>query len=440
MDIMLITFLLFGFMLLLLFLGLPIVFALGSSAIILGMITLGPSSLLLATTAVLNNMRTIVLIAVPLFIFMGNVLKVSGMAEDLYAAAQKWIGGVRGGLAVGTVLICTVFAACTGVSGAATVTMGLIAIPSMLKRGYDRRLAMGCVMAGGALGQLIPPSLLFILYGFLANESVGRLFASGFVPGLILSGLFNTYILIACYLKPSLGPATAPEERGDWKAKLVSLKSVIMPILLIIAVLGSIFSGFATPTEAAAVGALGALVIQIVNRRFTWPNLREALYSTLSLSTMVMWIVVGATVFTTIFTISGGSEVVKNLLLETKVAPIWIVVMMQLTLFVLGCFVDPTGILMLTIPIYVPVIQALGFNNVWFGCLFVLNMEMAFLTPPYGVNLFYIRGIVPPQIPTKDIWRSALVFVAVQAIGLILVLLFPQLALWLPNLLFGVEK
>lgn len=439
MDITTITFLLFGLMLLLLFLGLPIVFALGGGAIILGLITMGFPSLMLVTTAVLSNMKTLVLIAVPLFIFMGNILKVSGIAEDLYAAAEKWIGGIRGGLAVGTVLICTIFAACTGVSGAATVTMGLIAVPAMLKRGYDRRLAMGCVMAGGALGQLIPPSLLFILYGFLANESVGRLFASGFIPGLILSGLFSLYILIACHHKPSLGPATPREERGDWREKFASLNSVLPPILLIVAVLGSIFSGLATPTEAAAVGALGALFIQFINRKFTYPNFREALYSTLTLSTMVIWIVIGATVFTTIFTASGGSDMVKKLMLELGLPPIWIVVMMQLTLFVLGCFIDPTGILMLTIPIYVPVIEALGFNKVWFGCLFVMNMEMAFITPPYGVNLFYLRGIVPAEVPTSVIWRSAGAFLSVQAIGLILVLLFPELALWLPNLLFGAE-
>jgi tripartite ATP-independent transporter DctM subunit len=213
-----------------------------------------------------------------------------------------------------------------------------------------------------------------------------------------------------------------------------------MPILLIIAVLGSIFTGIATPTEAAAVGGLGSLVIMFVNRRLTWPRLREALYSTLGLSVMVMWIVIGATIFTAVFTASGGSDVVKSLLLEIGLPPIWTVVLMQLTLFVLGCFIDPTGILMLTAPIYVPVIQSLGFNNVWFGCLFVMNMEMAFLTPPYGVNLFYLRGIVPKEVPTKDIWRAAVSFIVVQATGLTLILLWPGLALWLPNLIFGAEK
>jgi tripartite ATP-independent transporter DctM subunit len=439
MNILLLTVFLFSLMLLLLVLGLPIAFALGGSAVILGLITLGPSSLFLTTTSVLNNIRTIVLIAVPLFIFMGNLLKASGLAEDLYYAAEKWIGGVRGGLAVGTVVICTIFAACTGVSGAATVTMGLIALPSMLRRRYDKRLALGCVMAGGALGQLIPPSLLFILYGFLANESVGRLFASGVVPGLILSGLFITYTLIACRIKTELGPATLPQERGNWKEKFISLKSVILPILLIIAVLGSIFSGFATPTEASAIGAFGALVVVAINRRLNWINMKEALYSTLSLTAMVMWIVVGATAFTAVFTAAGGSQLVKNLLLQTNVPPLGMIVIMQLTLFILGMFLDPTGILLLTVPIYLPVIRALGFNPVWFGALFIVNMEMAFLTPPYGVNLFYIKGIAPQEVSTADIYSSAFVFVAVQATALILILLFPDLALWLPNLLFGVE-
>lgn len=439
MNILLLTVFLFSLMLLLLVLGLPIAFALGGSAVILGLITLGPSSLFLTTTSVLNNIRTIVLIAVPLFIFMGNLLKASGLAEDLYYAAEKWIGGVRGGLAVGTVVICTIFAACTGVSGAATVTMGLIALPSMLRRRYDKRLALGCVMAGGALGQLIPPSLLFILYGFLANESVGRLFASGVVPGLILSGLFITYTLIACRIKTELGPATLPQERGNWKEKFISLKSVILPILLIIAVLGSIFSGFATPTEASAIGAFGALVVVAINRRLNWINMKEALYSTLSLTAMVMWIVVGATAFTAVFTAAGGSQLVKNLLLQTNVPPLGMIVIMQLTLFILGMFLDPTGILLLTVPIYLPAIRALGFNPVWFGALFIVNMEMAFLTPPYGVNLFYIKGIAPQEVSTADIYSSAFVFVAVQATALILILLFPDLALWLPNLLFGVE-
>ena len=437
MSILTTTILLVILLLVLLMLGLPVAFAMGGSAVIFGLITIGIPSFQLMASAVLDSIRTIILIAIPLFIFMGNILQISGIADDLYQAAHKWIGGLRGGLGVGTVLICTVFAACTGVSGAATVTMGLIALPSMLNRGYSKGISVGSVMAGGALGQLIPPSLMFILYGFMARESVGRLFAGGILPGLILSSLFTTYILIRCGLRPNLGPSLPREERASWKEKFVSLRSVVLPILLVIAVLGSIFSGFATPTEAAAVGSFGAILCAAIYRRLTWSNLKQAFHQTLSLSVMVMWIVIGAIAFTSVFAKSGGTTLIQDLLLGLELHPLLIVVVMQLTLMVLGCFMDPGGIILLCTPIFIPVITELGFSSVWFGVLFVLNMEMAFLTPPYGINLFYIRGVAPPGVSMMDIYLAALPFVAVQATGLILILLFPQIALWIPNLLFG---
>ena len=400
---------------------------------------MGSRSFLLIVIAVLNNIRNVVLIAIPLFIFMGNVLTVSNIAEDAYSMAQKWIGGLKGGLAIGTVVICTLFAACTGISGAATVTMGLIALPAMLSRSYDKHLAVGCIMGGGALGVLIPPSLMMILYGFIAPESVGRLFAGGIVPGLILSGMFIAYILILCALKPANGPAVPSAERASWPEKLSSIKGVILPILLIIAVLGSIFSGFATPTEAAAVGSLGALVCAAVYRRLNRATMRDAMRKTISLSAMVMWIVVGATAFTTVFTVAGASDLIKNALLGLNIPPLGIVLVMQVTFFILGMFMDPSGIVMLCTPIYVPVIKALGFSAVWFGILFVVNMEMAYLTPPYGFNLFYMRGIVPKEVTMVDIYKSAIPFICIQALALILVVFIPQLVTWLPNMIFGPE-
>jgi tripartite ATP-independent transporter DctM subunit len=439
MSVGLLTSLLFGLMLALLALGLPIAFAMGGSALVLGLATMGPESLYLLVTGALGHIRTIVLVAAPLFIFMGNVLRVSGIADDLYSAAQKWIGGLRGGLAVGTIIICTIFAACTGVSGAATVTMGLVALPSMLRRGYDKRIAAGCVMSGGALGQLIPPSLLFILYGFMASESVGRLFAGGVLPGLVMAGLFIAYIVLRCALRHELGPEVPRDERASWPEKLASLRSLVLPFLLIGGVLGSIFSGFATPTEAAAIGAAGGLLVAAAYRRLTWVNLKDAFYQTLSLTAMLMWIVVGATAFTTVFTAAGGSELIRSTLVGLEVSPMVIIIGMQVTLFVLGMFMDPAGIILLTAPIYAPVVTALGFSTVWFGVLLVVNMEMAFLTPPYGINLFYIKGVAQRQLTMADIYRSAFPFVVVQAIGLILLLVWPQLALWLPNLMFGPE-
>jgi len=439
MSVLVATCVLFGLMLVFLALGLPIALALGGSAVIFGIATTGMDSLFFMVSSTLNNIRTIILIAVPLFIFMGNVLQVSGVAEDLYATAHKWIGGLNGGLAIGTIIICTLFAACTGISGAATVTMGLIALPAMLSRKYDKNMAIGSVMGGGALGILIPPSVGMILFGFMASESVGRLFAGGIIPGLILSGLFIAYILVRCIMKPELGPPVPPTERASWKEKLVSLRGVILPIFLVIAVLGSIFSGFATPTEAAALGAAGALLCAVINRRFALASLKEALYKSISLTAMVMWIVVGATAFTCVFASAGGSGLIQETLVGLEVSPLFIVILMQLTLFILGMFMDPTGILLLCTPIYVPVVRALGFSVVWFGVLFIINMEMAYLTPPFGYNLFYMRGIVPKEITMGDIYRSAIPFIIIQAIALALSLLIPALIVWLPNLMFGAE-
>ena len=420
-------------------LGLPIAFALGGTAIIFAVSTMGFESLFYMILGVMTNMRSVVLVAVPLFIFMGNVLQTSGLAEDTYKMVQNWIGGIRGGLAVANVIVCTGFAACTGISGAATVTMGLIAIPAMLSRKYDKHLSVGCVMGGGALGQLIPPSLILILYGFMGSESIGRLFAGGIIPGLILSGIFITYILIRCAINPSLGPAVPPEERANLREKITSLRAVILPIVLITAVLGSIFTGIATPTESAAVGAAGAIVCALVYRKLTFTNFKDALYRSITLSAMIMWIVIGATAFTLVFTAAGGSELIRGTLLGMNVPSIVIIIMMQVTFLILGMFMDPTGIILLTTPIYVPVIRALGFSAVWFGVVFCVNMEMAYLTPPYGGNLFYIRGVTSPDISMTDIYFSAIPFVAMQMVTLILVIVFPILITLLPGLIFGAE-
>ena len=439
MNILTGTIFLFGLMLVLLATGMPIAFALGGSAVIFGFVTMGTTAIPIMITSTLNNMRTIVLIALPLFIFMGSVLQVSGIAEDAFKMVHKWIGGLGGGLAVGTVIVCTIFAACTGISGAATVTMGLIALPAMLSRGYDKKIAMGSIMGGGALGVLIPPSGMMILYGFMGQESVGRLFAGGIIPGLILSSFFIIYLLIRCAVKPELGPPVPPAERVGWKEKFISLKAVILPIFLVIAVLGSIFSGFATPTEAAAVGAAGALLCAAIYRRLTWTSLRRACFESIALSSMVMWIVIGATAFTCIFAAAGGSQLLTDTLLGLEVSPMVVVIFMQITFFILGMFMDPTGIILLTTPIYVPVIRALGFSAVWFGVVFVVNMEMAYLTPPYGFNLFYLKGIVPKGISMKDIYLSAVHFIIMQFFALVLVIALPNLVVWLPNLMFGAE-
>ena len=419
-------------------LGVPVVFVLGGIAIVGAFFLWNPATgYMLFTITTWGLMSKFVLAAVPMFIFMGIVLQQSGVADDLYEMIYRWMGPIRGGLAMGTVLICTVFAAMVGISGAATVSMGIIALPSMLKRKYDKAMAIGCIQAGGALGFLIPPSVMMIVYAMIARESVGRLFAGGVFPGLLLSLMFITYIATRGILQPHLAPSLPPEERATWNKKLISLRAVILPIILVIMVLGSIFAGIATPTEAASVGALGSLICAAVYRRLNWTVLKEASFRTARLTGMVMWIAVGALTFGAVYQGLGATELVKEILAGLPLGPWGILIIMQLSFFILGAFLDDWAILFICIPIYLPIVLSLGFDPVWFGVLFIINMQMAYLTPPFGYNLFYMKGVVPPGISMGDIYRSVIPFVILQGTGLAIVMIFPQIVLWLPNLLFG---
>jgi len=419
--------------------GLPMAFTLGSSAMITTFFFWGPNALYSAGTSVYGMMRNLVLIAMPLFILMAAVLEKSGIADALYDAMSQWMGPLRGGLAIATVMICTVIAAMSGVTTAGTVTMGLIALPVMLRKGYDKTIAIGGILAGGALGILIPPSVSFVIYGMLTRTSIGSLFAGGLIPGLILSFFYMTFIGLRAFLKPHLGPPVPKEERLPFRQKLVLSRGLILPILLIIAVLGSIFGGIASPTESAAVGAAGAIICAAINRRFSWKMLKEATYRTFAVNGMIMWILFGAICYANVFVATGGPDLVRKTMLGMDVPPLLIIFFMQITYFILGCFVDEITILFITIPVYMPILTALGFNPIWFGVLFMVNMQMAYLTPPFGFTLFYMRGVAPPQVTMMDIYRSVLPFVALQWIGLSLVLFFPQLALWLPNVVFGLK-
>lgn len=437
MNIGLITVLLFGTILVVLATGLPLSFALAAVGLVFAYFLWGPNSLLVAVTAPYSQAIEFILIAIPMFIFMAAVLERAGIAEDLYTMMHQWMGQLRGGLAMGTVLICTLFASMAGITGAATVTMGLIALPSMLKRRYKKGIAVGCISAGGALGVLIPPSNPMIVYGLVAGESIGRLFAGGMIPGLVLSLLFIIYIGIRCFFQRDLGPSIPKEEVVTWKDKVISLRAVALPIFLVLAVLGSIFSGIATPSEAASIGAAGSIICAAIYRRLNWQMLLEAARRTLRLSSMVMWILLGAAAFVSVYNAIGASDLITNIVKTLPVSKWVVLAIMQLSLFILGMFLDPNGIIMLTVPVYVPIIKALGFDPLWFGIVFFVNMEMSYLTPPFGFNLFYMKGVVPPEISMADIYRSVFPFVILQAVGLILVIIFPQLALWLPTLLIG---
>lgn len=432
----LITLILFASLVLLLITGLPLAFGMGSVAALLVVVLQGPQALSILSSITYGVMDNFILTAIPLFIFMGLVLERSGVGDDIFAMMYKWIGGIKGGLAIGTVIICTIFAACTGISGAATVTMGVIALPAMLRYSYHKSIAVGCISAGGALGILIPPSVLMIVYGVFSGESIGQLYAGGVFPGLLLSALFIIYIVVRCYFQPHLGPPIPPDERATWRERMTSLRGVILPLLLVVIVLGTIFKGVCTATEAAAIGCAGSLFCAAIYRRLNWKLLKEACYEGLRLSCMVVWIIIGGSCFASLYTYVGALEFIKGVVAALPVSRYFVLAGMQFTLFILGCLMDPGGILMITIPIFVPVIKMLGFDPVWFGVLFIVNMEMAYLTPPFGFNLFYMKAIVPKTITMMDIYKSIVPFVALQATGLVICILFPKIILWLPQAIF----
>lgn len=418
-------------------LGLPIAFVLGGLAVVFCALLWGPGGLYIIGARTLAMMKTMVLIAGPLFIFMACVLERSGVAEDMYEMMYRWSGRLRGGLAAGTVGICTVIAAMSGIAATGVVTMGIIALPAMLKRGYSKTIAMGSVLAGGVLGPLIPPSIVLIIYGVVAQVSVGRLFAGGMVPGLVLAGLFIAFIFVRCYFTPSLGPPVPAEERYDWKQKFVSLRGVILPLALVVSVLGSIYSGMATPTEAAAVGAFGALVCTAIHRRLSWELIKGAALITIKIIGFMMWILVAAQMFAAVYVGLGAPKLVQQLLEAYAIGPWGMLILIQLLWFFLGCLMDALSILVITAPLLLPLLPLFGYDPLWFGILYAVNTQMGYLTPPFGTMLFIIKGIAPEGISIKDIYLSIIPFVSLQAIGLVLCILFPPIVTWLPNLLFG---
>ena len=437
MSIEILTLLFFGLLFLFIMLGVPLAFVLGGLSLIFLYFHQGPGAFYLIASKMWDLMETSALIAIPLYVFMALILERSGVAHDLYRMMHLWWGGVRGGLAIGTVLICTIFAAMSGISGAAVVTMGTIALPLMLKRGYDKQLALGAINAGGGWGILIPPSILMVLYALITEVSVGKLFAAGVGPGLLLFTLVSLYIGIRCYFQPHLGPALPPEERGTWAEKFKALGAVFLPIFIIFIVLGAIFGGFATVTEAAAVGVLGALIATAVNRRLNWKNISEASIRTFRLTTIIAWIVFAAHAYSMAYTAMGAEQFITSMTSDIPGGKWGALFFMMLVLFVLGCVLDPVGIMLITLPVFLPLVAAHGFDPIWFGILFVVMMEISYMTPPFGFNLFYLRSVAPPEVTMKDIYWSVGPYTVVELTGLFIIVLFPQIALWLPNLIFS---
>lgn len=415
-----------------LFLGHPLAFVLGGLAVIFGFIGWGPGFVNMFASRVFGLMNNFLLVAIPMFILMANLLQRSGIADGMFESMRYLMGPLRGGLAMAVVLVGTVLAATTGVIGASVTTMGLLALPVMLKHGYDKSLTAGTICAGGTLGILIPPSIMLILMADQSGLSVGKLFLGGLIPGILLSTLYLIYIGVISWLRPELGPALSVEERAAVsvpKRLRMAAVSLVPPSLLIIGVLGSIFTGIATPTEASGVGAFLALLMTIAYRRFNWEMLKDTVITTGKTVSMVMLILVGASVFTGVFLGIGGGKVVADLVMGVGFAPWGPFVMMMLIVFFLGALIDWIGIIFITFPIFIPIAVELGFDPVWFVIVLAVNLQTSFLTPPFGYALFYLKGVASEQVTTIEIYKGVWPFILIMLVGLALVIVFPDLIL-----------
>ena len=421
-----------------LFMGHHLAFVLGGLAVIFGYLGWGPTSFYMFLNQTWGIMDNYILVCIPLFILMAQLLDQSGVAEELFNTMLYLFGPIRGGLAIAVVVVSTLFGACTGIIGASVVTMGLLSMPVMLKYNYNKRLASGSICAGGSLGILIPPSIMLVVMADQGALSVGKLFAGAVIPGLILSGLYIGYILIPRRIKPKDGPALSLEERqAVSKMQLIKMiiKTMIPPMILILGVLGSIFAGIATPTEAAGVGAVLAFAMTVAYGKFTLSGFKAAVVNTAKTTSMVIIILVGAACFSSIFMGSGGGEVVKNFIFGIGFGKWGTFIVMMIILFFLGMFIDWIGIIMITFPIFLPIARELGFDKVWFVVTMAVMLQDSFLTPPFGYALFYLRGVAPPEVTTADIYWGAFPFWRLMELGLIIVVIWPATITWLANVL-----
>jgi len=424
--------------------GYPVAFSLGATAIVFGIIgvSLGifdPIIIRAMPSRIFNVMSNYTLLAIPYFIFLGSMLEKSGLAEDLLDTMGILFGPIRGGLAISVVVVGALLAATTGVVAATVVAMGLISLPIMLRYGYNKELACGVICAAGTLGQIIPPSVVLVVLGDQIGVSVGRLFLGSLIPGLLLSAALAFYCWVVALLKPEMAPALPLSARSISGAALAKrvFQVMIPPLLLIVAVLGSIFFGISTATEAGAVGALGATLLAAANRRLTWKNFIAVCDATMRATTMVIFILIGSTAFALVFRALSGDKFVFDLMANLPGGAWGFLVVSMLIVFFLGFFIDFFEICFIVIPLFVPVAKALGFDLIWFGVLLGANLQTSFLTPPFGFALFYLRGVAPPGITTSDIYRGVIPFIAIQLTIVIILIFFPQLALWLPAVSFG---
>lgn len=421
----------------LLIMGFPVSFTLGGVSLFFGVITFGLDFFNLLPMRIWGTMTNYVLIAVPLFVYMGVMLEKSGIAERLLETMALLFGRLRGGLAISVVVVGALLAASTGIVGATVVTMGLLSLPTMLKRGYSKQLATGTISASGTLGQIIPPSIVLVLLGSILNVSIGDMFISAVVPGIILVGLYMLWIVIVALFKPESAPAMPKEELEKFKDQDM-LKTVfvafVIPFLLVLAVLGSIFAGIASPTEAAAIGAFGATLLTIAQKRFSLDTLKSVMQETTHLTSMVFIILVGASAFGLVFRGMDGDRYLAELIMNAQLGPYMFLALVMLAVFIAGFFIDFIEIIFIIVPVVAPIFHQMGVDMLWVGILLAMNLQTSFLTPPFGFSLFYLKGVAPPEVTTGDLYRGIIPFIAIQAITLIAIILFPELVTWLPKL------
>jgi tripartite ATP-independent transporter DctM subunit len=433
----LILLLMFGSLTLFMLTGLPIAFVLGGLSLLFTVTLWEPGAVIVLVLQIFDTMKSEALLAIPLFILMACILQRSGVIEDLYTAMEMWFGRVRGGLAIGTVIICVVMAAMTGVVGAAVTAMGILALPEMLRRGYRPQLALGTICASGTLGILIPPSVLTIVYAVTAQVSIGKMLIAGLVPGLLLASLYIAYIVLVGWLRPQWVPLDAGVSHTPLKARLLALKALAFPALLIVLILGSIFFGVATPTESAAVGVAGAMLPALLKRKLNLGMLRQSGVDTLKATSMILWITLGAKAYVAIFTGLGGADTLLAIIKGLDVDRWVVLAAMMLLLIFLGTVLDEIGIILLTVPVFLPIVRLLGFDEIWFGVLYAITIQMGYISPPFGYTLFYIKGTLPPHLGMGAVYQGILPFLLLQFIGLLICAAFPGMVTFLPELMSG---
>jgi len=418
----------FAVALLLLLVGFPVAFTFGGVAVFFGLLAEGPQIFALMPHRIWSIMNNTILMAIPLFIFMGIVLQKSNLAERLLESMGFLFGEIRGGIAISTVLVGALLAASTGVVGASVVAMGVISLPVMLKYNYDKRLATGAICAAGTLGQIIPPSIVLIILGDVFQEPVGDLFKAALWPGLSLVGFYVIYIIIVTSLKKELAPPVRLiEMQGSKKLQVFhALKAIIPPLVLIVLVLGSILAGVATPTESSSVGGIGAICLALLYRQFSWRMLWDSSLETVKISAMVFAILVGATAFSMVFTYTGGDWIVEEFMLGLPGEKWGFLILSMLIIMALGFFIDFVEISYIVVPILAPIAASLGINPIWYAILVAMNLQTSFLTPPFGFSLFYLKGVAPPEVKTTDIYYGVAPFIILQAIVLGILVIWPQ--------------